>query len=131
MPLKAPLIPMNLFKIRNFVVCVIVGSIGQMSFYALNVIWPQHITNLYTTDNVTVGWMSCTTGAALAAGEVIAGPFCKKGMRIKLQMYMSVIGLCIFCGLMALGNQNERALAVAVSSLTWKLLWMYAYFTTR
>lgn len=49
---------MNLFKIRNFVVAVIVGSVGQMSFYALNVLWPTHITNLYTTDNLTIGWMS-------------------------------------------------------------------------
>lgn len=58
MPLKSPLIPMYLFKIRNYDVAVIVGSVGQMSFYALNVIWPQQITNLYTTDNIKIGWMS-------------------------------------------------------------------------
>lgn len=58
MPLKTPLLPMELFKIRNFVVAVIVGSVGQMSFYALNILWPTHITDLYTTDNLKVGWMS-------------------------------------------------------------------------
>ena len=58
MPLSEPLLPMKLFKIRNFWVAVIVGSVGQMSFYALNVLWPTHITALYTKNNMIVGWMS-------------------------------------------------------------------------
>lgn len=51
---RSPLVPMNLFKITNYNVAVIVGSVGQMSFYALNVIWPQQVTNLYTTDNIKI-----------------------------------------------------------------------------
>lgn len=51
---------MKLFKIRNFWVACIVGSVGQMSFYALNVLWPTHITALYTKANMTVGWMSAS-----------------------------------------------------------------------
>ena len=39
MKLKQPLLPMSLFKIRNYWVAVIVGSVGQMSFYAMNVLW--------------------------------------------------------------------------------------------
>lgn len=58
MPLKTPLVPMKLFKIRDFSIAVIVGSVGQMAYYALNIIWPGQITNLYTTDNLTIGWMS-------------------------------------------------------------------------
>uniref|UniRef100_A0A0B7K2X7 Major facilitator superfamily (MFS) profile domain-containing protein n=1 Tax=Bionectria ochroleuca TaxID=29856 RepID=A0A0B7K2X7_BIOOC len=111
---RSPLVPMNLFKITNYNVAVIVGSVGQMSFYALNVIWPQQVTNLYTTDNIKIGWMSCTTGAALAFGEVLTGPLCKKGMRVKLQMFLSMTGLCIFCGIMSLGNESREALSVAV-----------------
>ncbi|CAG9949404.1 unnamed protein product [Clonostachys rosea f. rosea IK726] len=106
---------MNLFKITNYNVAVIVGSVGQMSFYALNVIWPQQVTNLYTTDNIKIGWMSCTTGAALAFGEVLTGPLCKKGMRVKLQMFLSMTGLCIFCGIMSLGNESREALSVAMT----------------
>lgn len=49
---------MHLFKIRNFTIAVVVGSVGQMAFYSLNVLWPQHISRLYTTDNMKVGWMS-------------------------------------------------------------------------
>ena len=38
MKLKQPLLPMSLFKIRHYWVAVIVGSVGQMSFYAMNVL---------------------------------------------------------------------------------------------
>jgi len=58
MPLKQPLLPMHLFKIRTFVVVVVVGSVGQMVYFALNVLWPQQITALYTTDNMKIGAIS-------------------------------------------------------------------------
>ena len=57
-PLKQPLLPMKLLKIRSFNVVVIVGTVGQMVYYALNVLWPTQIATLYTTDNITIGWMS-------------------------------------------------------------------------
>lgn len=60
--------------------------------------------------------LQCTTGLALAAGEVISGPFCKKGMRIKIQMIVSVALLTLFSGIMAMADENEEKLAVAVSS---------------
>jgi hypothetical protein len=58
MPLKLPLLPMHLFKIRNYVVAVIVGTVGQMVYYSLNVLWPQQISSLYTTNNAMIGWTS-------------------------------------------------------------------------
>jgi hypothetical protein len=58
MPLKLPLLPLRLLKIRNYSVAVIVGTVGQMVYYALNVLWPQQITALYTTNNALIGWMS-------------------------------------------------------------------------
>jgi hypothetical protein len=58
MPLKLPLLPLRLLKIRNYSVVVIVGTVGQMVYYALNVLWPQQITALYTTNNALIGWMS-------------------------------------------------------------------------
>lgn len=63
MPLKLPLLPLRLLKIRNCSVSVMVGTIGQMVYYALNVLWPQQITALYTTNNPTIGWMSVSTSS--------------------------------------------------------------------
>lgn len=68
-PLESPLFPMKLFKIRNYTVSVVVGCVGQMAFYALNVLWPQHISRLYTQDNLTIGWMSVS----------VLEEFCKSG----------------------------------------------------
>lgn len=58
MPLKQPLLPVKMLKNRNFIAACIVGTVGQMVYYALNVLWPQQITALYTTDNITIGWMA-------------------------------------------------------------------------
>lgn len=117
MPLPEPLLPMKLFKIRNFWIAVVVGSVGQMSFYALNVLWPTHITALYTKQNMTVGWMSCTTGSFLALGEVLTGPFLKRNGRTKLQMILSIAGLCIFCGIMSLSNEHRMGQAIAITAM--------------
>lgn len=114
MPLHTPLLPMKLFKIRNFVVAVVVGSCGQMSWYALNLLWPYHIQNLYTTDNSKVGWMSCITGIALATGELIMGFFCRKGGHIRLQMIASVALYTTLSGIMSIANQHRESLAVGM-----------------
>jgi hypothetical protein len=52
---------MDLFRIRNYVIAVIIGSIGQMSYYAFNVLWPTQASLLYTSDNLTLGWMGVRT----------------------------------------------------------------------
>jgi len=112
MPLEQPLLPMSLFKIRNFWVAVVAGSIGQVAFYAMNVLWPQHVTNLYTTNNITIGWLSCITGMALVAGEAIMGPFFKTLGNVKWQMFAAACLLTLFSGLMALGDENKMGVAV-------------------
>lgn len=114
MPLKSPLLPMNLFRIRNYVLAVIIGSIGQMSYYAFNVLWPTQASALYTTDNLTLGWMGSTTGVALAIGEITMGPFLKFGF-VRTQQIAACVGLCIFGGLMAMADEHRQSLAIAVS----------------
>ncbi|KAN0088989.1 siderophore iron transporter [Hyaloscypha variabilis] len=113
MPLKQPLLLMHLFKIRTFVVVVVVGSVGQMVYFALNVLWPQQITALYTTDNMKIGAISCTTGAALALGEIITGPFFKAVGHARWQIVASAVGVTAFCGMMAATNANTQAMAIA------------------
>lgn len=58
MDLKQPLLPLRLFKHRNLVAAIFVGSVGQMIYYALNVLFPQQITALFTTNNILIGLMS-------------------------------------------------------------------------
>ncbi|KAF2007662.1 siderophore iron transporter, partial [Amniculicola lignicola CBS 123094] len=118
MPLEQPLLPMQLFKIRNYWIAVLIGSIAQMSYYALNIFWPQQCTVLFTTNNITIGWLSCTTGAALSAGEILMGPLFKRLGHMKLQLIASVVGLCLFGGLMAYANESREGLAIAATAFT-------------
>ena len=106
---------MKLFKIRDFSVAVIVGSVGQMAYYALNIIWPGQIANLYTTDNLKIGWLSSIVGISLVVGEVVAGAMLKKLPLIKYHMIFSVCGLLVFNGLASLGDSNREGLATGVS----------------
>ncbi|KIW04526.1 uncharacterized protein PV09_04280 [Verruconis gallopava] len=115
MKLAQPLLPMSLFRIRNFWIAVVVGSVGQMSFYAMNVLWPMQVTNLFTQDIKTIGWMTCTTGLALTIGEIITGPLFKRFGNVRWQMVIGCIGLTIFGGVMALGNEHRKAFAIAIT----------------
>lgn len=71
MPLKRPLLPMRLFKIRNFAVAVTVGTVAQMVYYALNVLWPQQIAAVYTTDNIMIGWISVSLPLSVVCSNLI------------------------------------------------------------
>lgn len=91
-----PLMPMKLLKIRNFVAVLIVGCVGQMVFYCLNVLWPMAITVFFTTDNGIIGLMSSTTGASLALGESIVSPFFKLVGRPNWQLATASVFLAVF-----------------------------------
>jgi hypothetical protein len=105
---------MKLFKIREFSVAVVVGSVGQMAYYALNIIWPGQIANFYTTDNIRIGLLSSIVGIALVVGEVVAGVLLKKFPFVKYHLIFSVCGLLIFNGLASLGNTEREGFAIAV-----------------
>lgn len=71
MPLKQPLLPLRLFKHCNLVAVVFVGSVGQMVYYALNVLFPQQVTALFTTNNILIGLISVSKTLACFAGRFL------------------------------------------------------------
>ncbi|CAK7202067.1 hypothetical protein SEUCBS139899_004787 [Sporothrix eucalyptigena] len=117
MPLKQPLMPIRLLKIRNFSAVVIVGCVGQMVYYALNLLWPTIITTFLTTDNIKIGLMSSTTGAGLAVGEVIIAPFFKMLGHPNYQLVAWSILLTVLTALMALVDQNGQTLSLILTTL--------------
>lgn len=56
--LDYPLIPMTLFKSREYNCLVACASIGCMIYYAGGIIWPTMAGALFTTDITDVGWLS-------------------------------------------------------------------------
>ncbi|CAK7207711.1 hypothetical protein SEUCBS139899_010522 [Sporothrix eucalyptigena] len=106
MPLEQPILPVKLLKNRAYVAIVVVACIGQMSYFALAILWPEQIEYLYTTDNITIGWMSLTSGIALIIGEVIFGTLLKVIGHTRIQLIVSTCALFVF--LAALGGTTHK-----------------------
>ena len=117
MPLKQPLLPVKLFKVRNITACIFVGSTMQMVWLALNVFWPLQINAIFTTDEVTIGILSCTTGIALAAGELIFAPLFRTLGHLKWQLVIACLMTAIFGTAMAAVTYKTENMAIAFTIL--------------
>ena len=116
-PLKQPLLPVKLFKISNITACIFVGSMMQMVWLALNVFWPIQINILFTTDEVTIGLLSCTTGIALTAGELIFAPFFRSIGHLKWQVVTASLITAVFCTAMAAVTYKTEKMGIAFTIL--------------
>jgi MFS family permease len=117
MPLEQALVPMSLFKITNYSAVVVTASVGTMIYFSMNVLWPIQIAALYTTDNIEIGWLSCTTGAAVVVGQIVSGLLFKRVGYVKWQLVGCCIGFTAFLGGMAAVNASNRGLAIALTIL--------------
>lgn len=57
-PIEEPFLPTKLLKNVNYVAVCIAASVGTMIYFSMNVLWPQQIHALYTTDPVKAGWLA-------------------------------------------------------------------------
>ena len=60
MPVKEPLMPLHLFKNRNYVALSTISGVGAMIFYALNLIYPQQIASVWGESIVHDRLDECT-----------------------------------------------------------------------
>ena len=58
----------------------------------------------------------CTSGLALAVGEIVMGPLLKPLGHSRYQLIFSAIGLTAFMGAMAATGASTRGMAIAVSA---------------
>ncbi|OAG00721.1 siderophore iron transporter [Paraphaeosphaeria sporulosa] len=116
MPLKYPLIPMNLFLNGPFMALVGVASVASMFYYSLTVIWPQMVTALYESDSIMIGLVSGTLGGSIAFGQVFGGGSIKLGWG-HWQLRASSLAMCGFIGAMAATDASTRGLAITMCAL--------------
>ncbi len=116
-PLRQPLLPVRLFRIPNITACVFVGSTMQMVWLALNVFWPIQINVLFSTDDVTIGLLSCTTGIALVAGELIFAPIFRTIGHLKWQMVAASLMTAVFGTAMAAVTHTTEDMGIAFTLL--------------
>lgn len=117
MPLKQPLLPVKLFKHPNITACIFVGSTMQMVWLALNVFWPLQIGALFTTNEITIGILSCTTGIALAAGELVFAPLFRALGYLKWQLVIACLMTAAFGTAMAAVTYKSEQMAIAFTVL--------------
>lgn len=58
MPLEQPLLPLKLLKNRNYVAVVASAAVGNIIYFSMNLLWPEMIADLYTTDIIQAGWLA-------------------------------------------------------------------------
>ncbi|KAF4625847.1 hypothetical protein G7Y89_g12321 [Cudoniella acicularis] len=116
-PLSQPLLPMKLLKNRNYVAISCSACVGTIIYFSMNVLWPEQVAGLYATDNITIGWLSCTTGIGVIVGQVLAGLVFKPLGGAKWQLLACCVGMTVFLGGLAAANQNNKGLAIAFTIL--------------
>jgi MFS family permease len=116
-PLQQPLLPVRLFKLRNITACVFVGSAMQTVWLLLNVFWPMQISVLFTSNEVSIGLLSCTTGIALTMGELIFAPLFKRVGLLKWQMVIASAITAVFATAMAAVTYKSEDLGIASTTL--------------
>ena len=134
-PLRQPLFPFRLIKIRNIWTCVIIGATMQMVWFALNVFWPIQLTVLYTSNETSIGLLSSLNGIALVMGELCAAPFFKAFGHLKIQLIIACAITAVFASLMAVNTYKTEGLGIAINCITglsvgWIELINYRYCRT-
>ncbi|OQV10662.1 hypothetical protein CLAIMM_14629 [Cladophialophora immunda] len=93
-PIQQPLVPLHLFRQRDWIIAVFLSAIASPVYYASALLFPQEVSVLYGNgDKIWVGLMSCVPGLANLIGLLGAGVFAN---RIGKQKYQ-----CIACFLIS------------------------------
>jgi uncharacterized membrane protein len=101
MPIKQPLVPMSLFKIRTYRLSVLLWSFGAAIYYANAIIWPNMVATLYGSSHSSVlwvGWASCIPNCGILVGEMLVPLgtlFKKRNWQIKISFTLG--GIFVAC----------------------------------
>ncbi|EXJ63305.1 uncharacterized protein A1O5_11626 [Cladophialophora psammophila CBS 110553] len=119
-PLKEPLMPLYLFRNRNYVALSIVASVGSMIFYALNIVYPQQISAVYGKSVQTTGWMSCTLTAGAIFGQFVGSlsKWTQKWVSLKWQLVIVCVLFTTFTGGMSAVTKENQDRAIVFSLIS-------------
>lgn len=89
---------------------------GSAVFYPLNVLWPMQIGTLWTSDPVSIGWLSCALGGGALLGQIFAGALVGLG-KPKLQFIVTATTMTAFIAGMAGVDQHNKNTGIALCLL--------------
>jgi MFS family permease len=97
--LKEPLVPMRALRDVGFAAAVVTSGIGASLYYALSIVWPQMVAQVYTSDDfMEIGWEASIVGACWVLGEITSGVLAKYIGKIKQQCTLTLGVATIFLG---------------------------------
>lgn len=94
MPLRAPFMPVHLFKNQGWVIASVLLGIGAGVYYAFAIILPMQAAVLYANgDLIYLGWLGSLVGCGIISGQMCGGWLGKWLGKVKYQcMAMFLIG---------------------------------------
>lgn len=116
-PLDYPFIPLKLFKNFAYVNTVLVGAVGSMIYYSMNVLWPTEVSKLYETGLLQIGWLSMTVGGGTLAGQYLGSWLCQPLGKHKWQLIICSCAMTGLIGAMAAATPDTQAFATAMTTL--------------
>ncbi|KAJ9638512.1 hypothetical protein H2204_004282 [Knufia peltigerae] len=118
-PLQVPLIPMRLFRKTGFVANVLSLSLCASCYYAFQILWPQIVSGIYTTDKSYASVLYCASSASYTLG-ILAASLSRYIGRQKWQVVtVSTIATALLGGLACLTTDNKSTmLGLLIPGLT-------------
>ncbi|EME43735.1 hypothetical protein DOTSEDRAFT_171572 [Dothistroma septosporum NZE10] len=115
MPLERPLVPMHLFKNRDFVIINILSAVGGIVYYSANTLFPYMVAALYTTDVVEAGLVASCVGGGVCAGQFLGSWLAVPGGHFRVKLIAVSCGVCAFvAGLAGATDSQATGSALAV-----------------
>ncbi|TPX09104.1 uncharacterized protein E0L32_001633 [Thyridium curvatum] len=114
-PLKEPLVPMHLFRNREWVVAVVLMGLGAGVYYAFAIVWPMQAAVLYDNGNsARLGGIADVIGLAVIAGQVTGGTLAArlKHNRFQVMGVMLLGGIFLACTAVSTPYNFNTALAM-------------------
>ncbi|KIW81115.1 hypothetical protein Z517_04138 [Fonsecaea pedrosoi CBS 271.37] len=112
-----PLVPMHIFRDFQYDMIVVLTTVGGMIYYSMTVIYPVSLGVFFSSDPMTVGWLSCAVGGGTLAGQVIGGLLAMRIGYIKYQMIFTTLFMAAFIGGLAAQTKDTQALSSAFATL--------------
>lgn len=112
--LQEPLVPMHLFRNRDYNITCILLAIGASVYYAFGIVWPSMVNVIYADgDAIYAGWLQCCVGGAFTLGQVVGGFLCEAIGNSRLQIIVTTaIGGALLggkCGRRDVRTDSETA----------------------
>lgn len=109
-----PIIPPSLMKNVQCMLIIGVACVGGMIYYGMSVFWPSMVSNLFTDDLEYQGWLSMTSTAGAALGNIVAGACFALG-KFRWQLIVATSLLTTFFGAMSSVDQDTLSRGIAFS----------------